>query len=198
MSSAENDYYAQVFNYVMMGVQKDDIYKWETYQSSGAIRPGDYFVSKSQALCRPFVEIVTVGDQNYSGQGYACQRQGRDGWCRLREGNMLSCALEPPDNMLDSMLASASRMADGVHAPSLGAVDASGVPVISNSNIGQAINNIGNAVGGPSMPSVPDSAAIRQKADNAGGWAEDQVPETKDVRGKTSGVVNWIGSFWPF
>ena len=104
LSDAEKDYYLKVFAYVMETVQPGQPYAWQTYGAKGVISAQEKFLSKSKYDCRSYAEIFYVGTTPYPYEGVACKRQGREGWCRLKKTDALTCALEPPENTLEETL----------------------------------------------------------------------------------------------
>lgn len=108
LSSAEQDYYDKSFSYAMDTLPPEQVYEWRTNSADGKIRAGKYFNNQSGGKCRTFSEIYRIGEQEGEIIGYGCKRDGRDGWCKLREGNMMSCALESPNNTLE-------RVVEAVH-----------------------------------------------------------------------------------
>lgn len=109
LNEAERDYYNQSFSYAMQTMKLDQVYEWRTTTSYGSIRAGKTFLSKSKTRCRSFSETFEIHGKVGELQGYGCKRDERDGWCKLREGNMLNCALEPPDNIIDKVIDGASK-----------------------------------------------------------------------------------------
>jgi hypothetical protein len=96
ISEAEQDYYSKVFDYTMDSVKPGESYSWESYSIRGALSPQKPFVSASKYHCRPYAETFMMGDKVGKNEGYACKRQGADGWCRLAKDAVLSCAMEQP------------------------------------------------------------------------------------------------------
>lgn len=101
LNDAEQDYYLKSFDYALDTLKNDAIYEWRTATSEGAIRAGKRFVSKSNATCRSFSETYSLSGISGKMSGFGCKREGKDGWCKLREGNMLSCAFESPQTVFD-------------------------------------------------------------------------------------------------
>ena len=97
LSDAEKSYYIKVFDYTMETVKAGEPYGWESYNGKGSIVAGEPFASKSKALCRKFTESYAIGGKNGGGGGVACRRDGDNGWCRLRETDALTCAMESPN-----------------------------------------------------------------------------------------------------
>ncbi|MDE3060528.1 MAG: hypothetical protein KGJ06_05915 [Pseudomonadota bacterium] len=96
LSEAEQSYYQQVFAYVMENIQPGQHYDWQSYGGRGTIAVGDAFTSKSGTVCRRFSESFQVQSFPGSDVGVGCRRVGRDGWCKLRPGNAMTCAMESP------------------------------------------------------------------------------------------------------
>jgi surface antigen len=104
MTDVEQQYYRQVFDYVMEEVKADSPYDWQTASGRGTINASAPFESKSGATCRSFSESYTIGGNGGSVEGVACRRQGRDGWCRLKRSDALTCAMEPPGGVVDETI----------------------------------------------------------------------------------------------
>lgn len=111
LSDAEQEYYEKVFDYAMGTVKPGETYKWESYGGKGEIAPGENFVSKSKAVCRNFTESYAIGGKQGKADGIACRREGREGWCRLKEGNALTCALEETASDMQKRLKDANDVA---------------------------------------------------------------------------------------
>lgn len=114
MDSAERDYYLQMFDFALQNVRPDERYPWDSYKTSGAFQAGRPFISKSNAICRDFREVILFkrSGAGVYGEGTACKRVGRSGWCKLPRGAMLSCALEAPDNIVDETLRDVGDLID--------------------------------------------------------------------------------------
>jgi hypothetical protein len=97
LSDVEQDYYDTIFAYTMQNVAADQSYHWQVGRSSGDITVGQTFVSKSRAFCRSYAESYIINGLKGTAQGYACRRSGDEdspSWCKLREGDALTCAME--------------------------------------------------------------------------------------------------------
>jgi hypothetical protein len=101
LSEAEIVYYRQVFDYTMSVTKPGEHYDWQSYSGKGSISPDKPFVSKSGATCRNFLEHYTIGTSNASAEGVACKREGKDGWCRLKQTDALTCVMETPENVME-------------------------------------------------------------------------------------------------
>lgn len=101
LSSAEQTYYRSIFDYVMDHTKDGERYEWKTYGGSGGITPEAPFTSKSGYTCRNFKETMIIQEQASAGNGTACKRVGREGWCKLKPGNAQTCAMEEPPSVLD-------------------------------------------------------------------------------------------------
>lgn len=110
LTSAEQDYYDKSFSYAMEALADDQLYEWRTSDADGKIRAGTYFTNKTGGQCRGFSEIYRIGQQEGQLSGYGCKRDGRDGWCKLREGNMMSCALEAPNSTVEQVVESVKNV----------------------------------------------------------------------------------------
>src|SRR4051812_28674761 len=89
-TSAEQDYYKQIFSYTMDNVAAGAHFYWETQNGKGSIAPDEPFISKSSATCRNFSQTVTFQGRTGSGQGISCKRASNDGWCQLKKGDALT------------------------------------------------------------------------------------------------------------
>ena len=96
LADAEQSYYTQIFDYTMDNIKPDGHFDWASYSGKGSIAPDKSFVSKSGAVCRNFTETYNVQGHAGGDKGIGCKRVGKDGWCKLKEGNALTCALEHP------------------------------------------------------------------------------------------------------
>jgi hypothetical protein len=101
LNDAEREYYDKSFDYALETLKDDGVYEWRTATANGVIRAGKRFISKSKSTCRSFSESYTLGKYSGGMKGFGCKREGKDGWCKLRESSMLSCAFEPPQTVFD-------------------------------------------------------------------------------------------------
>lgn len=113
LSEAEIVYYQQVYDYTMAVTKPDEPYAWQTYSSEGSITAGKIFVSKSGATCRNFSEQFRVNEVKGTAEGVACKRDGKEGWCRLKTADALTCAMESPANIIEGV---GKSVKDGVVA----------------------------------------------------------------------------------
>lgn len=113
MGEAERDYYGKSFSYALFILEDDKTYEWRTAESEGKIRVGKKFKGKSGVQCRSFSELFTIHRQPGQNTGFGCKRGGREGWCKLKEGDLLSCALEPPNGFFETLLDGAGSKARG-------------------------------------------------------------------------------------
>lgn len=103
LTESEQKYYDTIFSYVMENTPPDGTYSWQQNTSSGTLRAGDRFTSKSKSLCRKYTEAFNINGHKGTAEGYGCRRADEDNegsWCRLHEGNVLTCALEQPQDFL--------------------------------------------------------------------------------------------------
>ena len=119
-------------------------YDWASYERGG-IGVGKLFVSKSGSNCRDFTENYTVQGQAATDRGIACKRSGKDGWCKLREGNATTCAMEGPSNMFERTM---QDVGDFVNRNSA-------LPSVGNIADGFGGSSSGNSSGGGSGFSAP-------------------------------------------
>jgi hypothetical protein len=172
LSDAERSYYDMVFDYTMEVTKSNQYYEWQGFNGNGRITPGDNFVSKSGYSCRPYSQSFTIAGQRGTDTGIACKRAGRDGWCRLKEGNALTCAME--DRGLFDVGAPSMPGMPSINAPSLGGggVD----PDIHISRPGLPSNLDAPDVEKPTATGYADTVtgaageAAGGVARNAGGW----------------------------
>ena len=101
LSEVEQQYYQQIFDYTMTVTKPGESYSWKSAENSGAISVSKSFSSKSGATCRVFTERYIIGGSEGSAEGIGCKREGRDGWCRLKKGDALTCSMEKPAGLLD-------------------------------------------------------------------------------------------------
>lgn len=97
-------YYTDAFNRAMDTTAPDATYSWDAHTAKGSIRTGARFVSKSRATCRPYSESYAVGKTSGTNEGIACKRDANEGWCRLKQGNALTCALEHTQDPVEKTL----------------------------------------------------------------------------------------------
>jgi hypothetical protein len=97
--SVEQDYYVQVFDYTMTSIPAGQSYDWKSSSANGTISPGENFTSKSGYTCRKYAEIIIFAGKEQHAEGAACRRKGQDGWCRLKENEADTCALEKPSGI---------------------------------------------------------------------------------------------------
>lgn len=110
LSEASQAYYELVYVYAMEAMQPGQGYAWESYEASGSIIPERPFTSKSGSTCRGFSEEYTIGGKKGHDKGVACKRVGKEGWCRLKASDAMTCALETPDNPIEESLRDTSEM----------------------------------------------------------------------------------------
>jgi hypothetical protein len=175
LTEPEKAYYEQMFDYTMDNTKPGEGYEWSTYSAKGKITAETVFLSKSKGQCRNFSEIFYAAGKPYPYDGIACKRQGRDGWCRLKQGDALTCAMEKPGGVAVNF---------GVPgAPSMsGSIN---VPIGGGPGIGQ--------VGTPNAPQIEGPGKVDQK--QAGQSYADTVTGTAgNAAGPaTSGVIKWFG-----
>lgn len=103
LDQVDRDYYARSFSYAMAAVKDGETHAWKGNGGSGSITPGERFKAPSGVTCRGFAETYVISGQSGNNQGFGCKRDEREGWCKLKEGDMLSCAFEPPDGLIDEL-----------------------------------------------------------------------------------------------
>lgn len=101
LSDAEITYYKQVFDYTMAVTKPGEKYEWQSYNGNGYLKPDVSFISKSGATCRNFSEEYTIGVSKGYAEGVACKRDGKDGWCRLKKIDAMTCAMERAESFFD-------------------------------------------------------------------------------------------------
>lgn len=104
LDGKQRDYYLRVFNYVMDNIKNDEPYHWESNKEKGDIRVGEEYISKSKSLCRNFTETFVIDNQSGKSEGAACKRDGNNGWCRLKNTDAHTCALEEPEGFTDNLI----------------------------------------------------------------------------------------------
>ncbi len=109
LTEDERDYYDRVFSYAMETQAEDQEFPWKTYASYGIFMAKAPFESKQGTVCRPFQERFTIGGESSAYAGFACRRVGEEGWCKLKEGDFLSCALSPRPSFVDQAVEDAER-----------------------------------------------------------------------------------------
>lgn len=101
LTKAEQDFYHKSFDYAMETLKDNATYEWRTATAYGTITAGRHFISNSKATCRKFSETYAFASGSGTMQGVGCKRQGHEGWCKLKESDMLSCAFEPPETIFE-------------------------------------------------------------------------------------------------
>lgn len=101
LPDAEQSYYLQMFDYAMNYKQEGEQQEWKTQHGNGSFTLKDRFTSKSGYDCRNFRETMDILGNKTSRNGVGCKRQGRDGWCKLKPSNAMTCALEEPSTIFD-------------------------------------------------------------------------------------------------
>jgi len=101
MSDAERGYYRQSFDYAMEAMKAGETHHWQSSGAQGDLLVLEPFVH-GKTVCRKFSESIQLkGESSLITRGAGCKRIGRPGWCRLNQGDMLTCALEPPDTSVE-------------------------------------------------------------------------------------------------
>jgi hypothetical protein len=93
-SSAELNYIDQTFNYSMDQAKPNEQIDWSTSTVNGRIVLTQEFKSKSGSTCRAYTETYRTTQYEQILKGYGCKRSEDEGWCRLRETDAQTCALE--------------------------------------------------------------------------------------------------------
>ncbi len=101
LSGKQREYYIKTFNYAMNNVKDEKPYQWKVGTAKGEIRIGKEYISKSKSLCRNFTETFVIDDQTGTSEGAACKRDGNNGWCRLKNTDAHTCALEEPEGTFE-------------------------------------------------------------------------------------------------
>lgn len=109
MNEDTRDYYVQTFNYAMETAKPNESYRWKANAAGGVIIASEKYVSKSNSICRNYTERYTIGEKNGNISGISCKRNGKIGWCRLKEGDALTCAMEEPPSLSDEILRDAGE-----------------------------------------------------------------------------------------
>jgi hypothetical protein len=174
LSDAEKSYYEKMFDYTMDTTAPGQGYEWQTYGAKGKIIADKVFVSKSKGQCRNFSELFYVGKTAYPYDGVACKRQGSSGWCRLKQDDALTCALERSGTVVRVGVPGVPSMSGNVN-----------IPVGAGAGIGK--------VGTPSGPDGPEiDGKIDQK--KAGqGYADTVTGTAGNAAGPaTSNGIKWF------
>lgn len=143
LSDAEKVYYLQSFDYAMSMMADGQTHTWESFNGKGTIAPRQLYTSKSKANCRQFSENFTIGGYAGTQEGIACKRNGKDGWCRIKSGNVESCALED------------KSIAINFGGLNLGTVSIGSISV-GNVSVDIPSGNAGG-IGGVGTPDMPDT-----------------------------------------
>lgn len=104
LAGEQRIYYLRIFNYVMENNTDNKPYEWKTGAAKGSIRVSKQYTSKSKALCRNFSESFFIDGETKKYEGAACKRDENKGWCRLRNGDAHTCALEEPEDTMDKIM----------------------------------------------------------------------------------------------
>jgi hypothetical protein len=178
LSQVEKEYYIQLFDYAMANSLEGAPYPWQSSDiNRGEIIAGKAFTSKSSATCRPFTERFTVGGYSGAFEGIACRREGAEGWCRLKTGDALTCALERPADIANFQFPGMSYGGANVSV---------NVPA-GGSGVGQ--------VGAPSAPASPAPFDAPQGGNKkpGEGYADTVTGTAGRVAGPaTGGAINWF------
>lgn len=193
LSGAEQSYHEKIFDYVMNNVDPDKSYDWSSFSGKGTIKVGQPFVSKSRSSCRPFAEDFTIGGSAGAISGYACKRAGDDGWCRLKTGAMLSCALENPGYSIGG--GSYSVSAPTVHAPDVNVGDINAPNVTINGPNISAPNIHAPTLGG-GHGSGPNTQPSRNNGGNGKGEASDTAYSVTDTLGNGAAQGTGMALGW--
>jgi len=106
MPDADRQYYLDTFDYAMLNLKPGEKQDWASGDNSGYFTVEIPFVH-GDTICRNYREVVVSRPlYSISSEGVGCKRVGRDGWCRLKKGDALTCALEPPDGSIKSQVES--------------------------------------------------------------------------------------------
>ena len=181
LSDAERKYYALSFAYTMDAVQAGTPYAWGSYSGKGEITPSAAFISKSRSVCRNFTETYTIGGAAGAGEGIGCKRNGDEGWCKLRKGQAMTCAMEKPGIMFDMDIPNVNVAAPNLRMPSG-----------SNSN-GEAIGNVGG--NGSSNAPAAFNAGGNSKSPTGNDVADTVTNAAGSVAGPaTGGAIKWFSN----
>lgn len=180
LSPAEQAYYEKVFVYAMNYTRPGEKYDWESYGGKGSIKVDKIYTSKSGSTCRDYDETFTVQGHQGTVKGIACQRGGEEGWCKLKPGNALTCAMEDPANMFGGSWWS---------GPSFSTPSVS-TPNVSSPNVTVPAVNAPDVNGG----SMPSAANPQRKADNATSSAADSITKNAGTAAgnATGGGIRWF------
>ncbi len=104
LAGKQHIYYINVFNYVMDNIKAGESFHWDAGTGKGDIKVGEEYVSKSKAICRDFTETFEINNQTGKSNGAACKRDNSKSWCRLKDEDAHTCALEEPEGMTDKII----------------------------------------------------------------------------------------------
>lgn len=90
----DRDYYIRIFDYVMEYSTNANPYPWKANQGTGTISVGRKYMSKQNVICRDFYESYLINKQAGTARGAGCKREKDKGWCKIRENDPRTCALE--------------------------------------------------------------------------------------------------------
>jgi hypothetical protein len=103
LAGKQLNYYLRVFDYTMDNMEAGKSFHWDAGTASGNIRVSEEYISKSKATCRNFTETFIIDNIAGTSEGAACKRDGK-GWCRLKNEDAHTCALEEPQGFTDRFL----------------------------------------------------------------------------------------------
>lgn len=109
LTGKQHEYYLRVFDYTMDNIPAEKPFHWDAITASGNIRVSEKYISKSQASCRNFSETFVINNIQGADEGVACKRDGK-GWCRLKNENAHTCALEEPQGITDKILGDVDKV----------------------------------------------------------------------------------------
>ncbi|MDX1974238.1 MAG: hypothetical protein SFT92_01035 [Rickettsiales bacterium] len=175
LSQQEKEYYVRIFDYTMDYVQGGQSYAWQTHGGKGDIAVEEPFTSKSKTLCRKYKEQLIIANKQTTIAGIACKRQGRDGWCRLKEDNALTCAMEKP-NYLGTV---------GVQTPTTSTPNIN-LPAGGVGRVGAPSKGASSGSSGPRAPGEVDAPDGETYADTVTGTAGAAAGPA------TSGAFKWF------
>lgn len=183
LSDAEQSYHEQVFDYTMDNIQPGDKFDWASYSGKGSISVGKPFVSKSGAHCRDYTEKFTVQEQKGEVKGISCKRAGSDGWCKLKIGDALTCAMEKPAYNLNTPSVNAPNANVNINVGGVGSV---GTPNV-NTNVNTNVNS----------PMPADRKSDGKGDPTAQGYADAVTGNAGKAAGSFSGsAIQWFNNMF--
>ncbi|MFW0776940.1 MAG: hypothetical protein ACN2B6_04385 [Rickettsiales bacterium] len=182
LSDVEKEYYVKVFDYAIATISADGQYDWKSSDTNnGVITAGELFTSKSGYTCRGFAEAFNIGGEQGQHQGIACKRKGADGWCRLKESDALTCALETPATAV------ANYNFPGADTTTPNIAISGGIGGIGGISIPSTPG--GSRPSSPDMPGAPAGTSSTNKQGSGKGYADTVTGTAGGAAGPAAGTA---------